>query len=359
MTTTKIPVDPQYMRYLVPMTDLTQDNLRELARSAFVEDLAVGETLFKKGDDDNYAYYILLGEIELDYGDGQTKIIKGATPPSRFPLDQHRPRQATARAKTAVKYTRIDNDHLDVLLTWDQNAGYMVTEIEVEEEADIGNDSDWMTHLLRTNIFHHIPPTNIQRVFMKMEPVSMHKGEVVIKQGDEGDYYYYIKEGRCLVDRLTKAGKQIKLAELEAGQSFGEEALIADCTRNANVTMLSDGVLMRLGKEDFAALLKGAVVEGITFEEGQALVREKQAQWLDVRLESEHKHTAIPGSLHVPLFLLRLKARELDKDKKYIVYCDTGRRSSSAAFLLMERGFEAYVLEGGLMALKHDHKEAS
>ena len=353
MSATKIPVDPQYLRYLVPMTDLTQDNLRELARSAFVYDLAEGKTLFKKGDSDNNSFYILMGEIELDHGDGRTTVIKGGTSQSRFPLDHHRPRQATARAKTEVKYTRIDNDHLDVLLTWDQNAGYMVNEIEVEEEDEATNDGDWMTHLLRSNIFHRIPATNIQTMFMKMEPVPVRRGDVIIKQGAEGDYYYYIKEGRCLVDRLTKSGKTIKLAELEAGQSFGEEALISNSKRNANVSMLTNGVLMRLGKEDFAALLKAAIVETISIEDAQEMVKNNEAQWLDVRLESEHKNAALPNSINIPLYLLRLKARELDKDKKYIVYCDTGRRSSSAAFLLAERGFDTYVLNGGLMSLKH------
>ncbi|MDE2261359.1 MAG: rhodanese-like domain-containing protein, partial [Gammaproteobacteria bacterium] len=32
----------------------------------------------------------------------------------------------------------------------------------------------------------------------------------------------------------------------------------------------------------------------------------------------------------------------------YVVYCDTGRRSSAAAYILVERGFDAYVLTGGL-----------
>ena len=31
-----------------------------------------------------------------------------------------------------------------------------------------------------------------------------------------------------------------------------------------------------------------------------------------------------------------------------VVYCDTGRRSSAAAYILVERGFDAYVLTGGL-----------
>lgn len=350
MAETRQRVEPQYLRNYVPLSELTQDNLQELSRSTFVEQLPAGHTLFKKGDADNRSYYIVGGEIELDTGDGSPRIVAGATPVSRFPLDHHRPRQATAKARTQVFYFQVDNNHLDLLLTWGQNAGYKVTEID--NEADEANDGDWMTHMLRSSIFHRIPPSNIQTVFMKMEAMPLRAGDVVIKQGDEGDYYYYIKQGRAVVTRITKTGQTIKLAELESGSSFGEEALISDTKRNANVTMLTDGVLMRLAKVDFASLLKEPVLQSVTYEEAQKLVGSGAAIWLDVRLESEYKNAALPNSINVPLFMLRLKTTSLDRNKKYIVYCDTGRRSSSAVFLLTERGFDAYVLKGGLMSLK-------
>lgn len=350
MAETRQRVESQYLRNYVPLSELTQDNLQELARSTYVEQLPAGRTLFKKGDADNRSYYILGGEIELDGGDTPPKIIAGATPASRFPLDHHRPRQATAKARTPVFYFQVDNNHLDLLLTWGQNAGYMVAEIDnVEETAD---DGDWMTHMLRSSIFHRIPASNIQAVFMKMEPKPVRAGDVVIHQGDEGDYYYYIKQGRVAVTRLTKTGQTIKLAELEAGSSFGEEALISDSKRNANVTMLTNGVLMRLAKADFASLLKEPVLQSVSYDEAQKLVASGKGQWLDVRLESEYKNASLPGSINIPLFMLRLKASTLDQNKKYIVYCDTGRRSSSAVFLLTERGFDAYVLKDGLMAIK-------
>lgn len=350
MAETRQRVESQYLRNYVPLSELTQDNLQELARSTYVEQLPAGRTLFKKGDADNRSYYILGGEIELDGADTPPKIIAGATPASRFPLDHHRPRQATAKARTPVFYFQVDNNHLDLLLTWGQNAGYMVAEIDnVEETAD---DGDWMTHMLRSSIFHRIPASNIQAVFMKMEPKPVRAGDVVIHQGDEGDYYYYIKQGRVAVTRLTKTGQTIKLAELEAGSSFGEEALISDSKRNANVTMLTNGVLMRLAKADFASLLKEPVLQSVSYDEAQKLVASGKGQWLDVRLESEYKNASLPGSINIPLFMLRLKASTLDQNKKYIVYCDTGRRSSSAVFLLTERGFDAYVLKDGLMAIK-------
>ena len=352
MAEIKQKIDSQYLRNFVPISELTSDNLQELARGTYVEQLQAGQTLFKKGDQDNRSYYILTGEIELDDGEGAPKVIVGATGPSRFPLDHHRPRHATARARTPVQYFHVDNNHLDLLLTWDQNASYKVAEIEEKESED---DGDWMTHMLRSSIFHRIPASNIQAMFMKMEAQPRRAGDVVIRQGDDGDYYYYLKQGRAVVTRDTKTGQSIKLAELNPGASFGEEALISDSKRNANVTMLTDGSVMRLAKADFAALLKEAVLQSVTFEQAQKMVQQG-AVWLDVRLDSEYKNASLPGAINMPLYLLRMKAASLDHDKKYVVYCDTGRRSSSACYLLTERGFDAYVLKGGLMALKQSQK---
>ncbi len=41
---------------------------------------------------------------------------------------------------------------------------------------------------------------------------------------------------------------------------------------------------------------------------------------------------------------------ELVFNSKYIICCDTGRRSESAGFLLSHKGFDVYVLEGGIPA---------
>lgn len=354
MSTSKKLIDSRYLSLLVPMSELTQDNLMDLAGKTAVEELPKGKSLFKKGDSDNYSYYLIQGEVALISGSEPDKIITGGTAQSRFPLDHHRPRQASAITQTDIRYIRIDNDLLDILLTWDQNATYRVNEIEQAEDED----NDWMSQMLRSEIFHRIPAGNIQAVFMHMEPVGVKAGENVINQGDDGDYYYFIRKGHCVVNHTSaKSGKVIKLAELDAGQGFGEEALISGAKRNATITMMTDGSLMRLAKQHFDELLKAPVLRTLTFEQAKEAVK-SGAIWLDVRLESEHKHVAIPGSINIPLYLLRHKAATLDKSKKYVVYCDTGRRSSSAAYLLSERGFSAAVLSGGLMGLKQGQAAA-
>jgi rhodanese-related sulfurtransferase len=56
----------------------------------------------------------------------------------------------------------------------------------------------------------------------------------------------------------------------------------------------------------------------------------------------------------MPLYFIRLKIATLDRDTPYVLYCDTSRRSAAGAFILLERGFDAYVLRGGLSSAEPD-----
>ena len=122
-----------------------------------------------------------------------------------------------------------------MLITWDQTGTYEVAELQAQLDGSGGDD--WMTTLLQTKAFHRIPPANIQAIFMRMQRMNYRAGDVVIKQGDEGDYFYVIVSGKCVVTRETPLNKEgIKLAELGVGDTFGEEALISEAKRNATVT---------------------------------------------------------------------------------------------------------------------------
>ena len=342
-------VDKQVLKTLVPPSALNAENFQELARKAVIEDLPAGRTIFKKGDLDRKTVYLLSGEIELLGDGGSSHTVRGGTEEARHPLANQQPRQVTARSRGNISITRFDSDLLDILLTWDQLSGIEVSDITVEEE-DEDTGGDWMTRILQSKAFLRIPPANIQQMFMRLQEVPVQAGHVVIKQGDEGDFYYIISHGRCKVTREAASGSVVTLAHLSDGDAFGEEALLSNAKRNATITMETDGLLMRLSKADFEELLKAPMLNDVTIERAKEMVR-NGAVLLDVRLESEHKAGAIKGSLNIPLFMLRLKSESLDQSKKYICYCDTGRRSSAAAFLLSERGFEAHLLSGGLQAM--------
>ena len=136
------------------------------------------------------------------------------------------------------------------------------------------------------------------------------------------------------------------LAEISNGAGFGEEALASDTKRNATVTMKTDGQLLRLKKQDFIELLKAPIVSTIKMADAKTKVA-AGAEWLDVRFESEYAYHHIEGAISAPLHELRSTLSQLDNTKEYVVYCQTGRRSSAATFILAQFGFKAVVLEGG------------
>ena len=71
------------------------------------------------------------------------------------------------------------------------------------------------------------------------------------------------------------------------------------------------------------------------------------AIWADARLPSEYNYEHIEGVINLPLNEIRNLAGKLDASKEYVVYCQTGRRSSTAAFILAQCGLKAVVLAGG------------
>ena len=207
-----------------------------------------------------------------------------------------------------------------------------------------------MTLLLQSRAFHQIPPANLQAVFMRMQRMTYSAGDTVIRQGGEGDFFYAIVDGRCLVTRETPLNREgVKLAELGKGDTFGEEALISGAKRNATVSMLTDGVVMRLGKDDFNTLLNEPMLQWVDVAEAQTVIG-RGGRWLDVRLPSEYEHVHFDDALNIPLYFVRLKLKTLDTAVPYVVCCDTGRRSSAAAYILSERGYDSYVLKGGIAA---------
>ncbi|MGD2112101.1 MAG: cyclic nucleotide-binding domain-containing protein [Gammaproteobacteria bacterium] len=331
---------------LVPLNSLSPERFAELSEKIAIETVKAGRYLFRKGDRDNQTMFLLEGAVHLI--DGFRKIcgeIKAGTEESRHPISNLQPRQCAARAVTRSVIARIDSGLLDVFLTWDPS--------NTAEVVDIGvaDNTDWMTRMLQSKAFVKLPPSMLQALLMRFKPVEVCKGQVVIEQGSEGDHFYTIHEGRCVVTRREGPdAPEQKLAELYSGDSFGEESLVSESRRNASVTMLTDGLLMCLAKQDFVDLLKTTLVKYVHYDEAVQMV-EEGAVWVDVRTTDEYETGSFEDSVNIPLSALRGEMPELVYNAKYVIYCDTGSRSDSAAFVLSHRGFDVCVLKGGMASL--------
>ncbi|MBI2383420.1 MAG: cyclic nucleotide-binding domain-containing protein [Gammaproteobacteria bacterium] len=339
-------VDPALFTHYVPLNALKPESQRDLAKKASIATAKPGDYLFRIGDTAKAALYVLSGEVALEDAVGKPVArVAGGDPSSFHRLAHQSPRKVGAKCLSAVRYLTVDSGLLDVMLTWDQTGTFEVGELTTAQDVESG---DWMTKLLQMRSFQMVPPSNLQAMFMRMQEVQIEPGHVVVKQGDDGDFFYVVMEGRCLVTREQPNQKAVRLAELETGSCFGEEALISDTKRNATVTMLTRGRLMRLSKDDFRHLLNDPLARKLTYAQAKALVESGKAKWLDVRLPSEFQDYHLPDAINLPLYILRLKLSTLDQKMTYIACCDTGRRSSVAVFVLTQKGYEAYVLDKGL-----------
>jgi CRP-like cAMP-binding protein len=333
------------LAHLIPLSELSGDALSQAANLAAGTSLEAGQVLFRKGAVDARTFYLLDGEVALDSEDGSQPLrVKAGSDTARHPVSRLKPRTYTCVARTPCKMVAFADDDLDHLVARDQATAYEVTEFE-------GDDPQWMFDLLSNPAFSQVPPGNLHILFSRFEAIPVSAGQEIVRQGEAGDYYYLIRSGLARVTRTAAYNKEIPLAVLKPGQGFGEEALISGDPRNATVTMASDGELMRLPAADFDSLLREPLVHNVNLAQGAELIKQG-AQLIDVRLEAEFAEGSLKGSTNLPLYLLRLKANSLDRKKTYLLFCQSGRRSSAAAFLLSQRGFDARVLQGGLAGLK-------
>jgi len=346
------------LKSLVPISNLSQDAIALISASSNVQSFAKDYIVFNEGDNDELAYYLLEGELELISTNSTNFHIISGTDDARYPLAQFQPRQYTAKAVTDSVVLILNRTFLDSLLVGNKiDNGHINDGVEVNE-IDNENTDDWMSRILQSPLYINISVENIQKIFSKIESLDVSKGDVIINQGDDGEYYYIIQYGRCVISRKpTPTSQDINLAELKEGDAFGEESIIANLKRNASVTMITDGRLMRLNKVDFKELILDPILKEIDFEEAQNLANEG-AIWLDVRYLDEYQDHAIEGSLNIPLNILRLQVAKLEKSKQYITCCDTASRSSIAAYVLAQYGYDVFHLNKGLKdLLRHENVE--
>jgi len=284
------------IRQLIPVSELPDDALNELIRLARVLEVNKKDYLFRQGDRDAYSYYLLDGEIELEANNQIHNSITAGSDRARYPMAQLQPRQFSGRARVDSVVLKVERDALDRLLVLNQGREDRTDEFgEVSGSVELDvvdledeDSTDWMTRMLQSEIFSAMPTANIHKLFALLEPVEYKPGDLVIRQGEAGEHYYIIQEGRCEVLRQAKAdGKAIKLAELRAGDSFGAEAMITQTTRNATVRMLTAGIIGRLSKDDFITLVQEPVLRTVSAGEAKELAAAGGNGRREFRVESD------------------------------------------------------------------------
>mmetsp|Transcript_109766 Transcript_109766/g.289575 ORF Transcript_109766/g.289575 Transcript_109766/m.289575 type:complete len:395 (+) Transcript_109766:78-1262(+) len=107
--------------------------------------------------------------------------------------------------------------------------------------------------LTRSFMFSALEPNDLNIVVGAMKEVPVSVDESVFDQGDAGDFLFVIESGKfdCVKDDVV-------VKTCEAGDVFGELALLYNCPRAATVRSKEKGVCWKLDRETFNAIVKEA-----------------------------------------------------------------------------------------------------
>ncbi len=347
-------MDKDILRKFVPFNDLQDEYLEEALSQIKTETFKKGQMLFKRGKAIAARYFLLDGKVDLIDSAYVTHSVRQGSIDAKGVLNPESPTRCSCISKDpVVKAFSIDAEALDRLVAWSESAE-SAFEAERSEKAETDFKpgvtgqfdvvsveeeitNDWMSALLTSPLFSKVPLTLVQDLFSRFDDVAVKCGDVVIKEGARGDYFYVISKGKARIRNNTKSVNVV----IEAGQHFGEEALLGGTLRNATITMEEDGELKRLNAENFNSLLTEPVLQYIDKKNMEGLRTHKL---IDVKMPMEYRAHHIKGSINLPLARLRSTIPELAKTTSYVIANDAGSRAKIAAHLLCQAGFDAYIL---------------
>ncbi len=330
-----------------PLDTLTSTQLKALISKCTIQDIADNEILFQQGEKDNKGIFIISGSATIYAPNGSTIKVTAGDELAKTALAHHQPRQVTVKSKNSLKVLSVNAEMLDLFLSWNQQTS---CDTSKAQEQDY-----WISCLLGSPVFSKLSIENILALTRDMREIEVKKNQTIITQGEIHDYYYIIKKGRCQVSRKIGENKESQIiAELNVGQGFGEESLITDRRRNASITMMEDGLLICMSKKELFEYILNPILSYISFKFYKR--HQKSMTLIDVRSPDEFKRGALPGSINVPLPVLRLKANGLHKNRLYIVCSSDGKRSAVAAYLLIQQGLRITTLKEKLHQLPLTHQ---
>ncbi|MBF0284210.1 MAG: cyclic nucleotide-binding domain-containing protein [Magnetococcales bacterium] len=310
----------------------------EAIRSFRIHD---GERLVLRGGENPDYLYLLHGGVEVRREDRTDRLTaeeqKGKLyffPAGRKPLE--------VEAVGDALVCHVGAADLDELVAWDQMARASGIFHTPQEEASLRG-------IRETRAFRALPFEAVYEAMRRMQRKTAPAGTDIVTQGEPGDAFYLIVEGRLEVWRRGIYDNAQQLAAtLGPGDGFGEEALILKGTRNATVRAATPCTLLWLGKADFDELVATPLSRTVVPKVAKAMI-ENGHVLVDVRYEEEYDESHAPGSQLIPLPDLRRRLKELDPRGRYLVICAAGKRASVAALLMRQHKIsDVAVVEGGM-----------
>lgn len=120
-------------------------------------------------------------------------------------------------------------------------------------------EQELITFLERITLFTEMPQRALKQIADVLSFVPAKAGTLLVREHDAGNLFFIIYRGAVEVLKEDEAGVSRTAARLDAGNVFGEIALLEECPRNSSVRALTNCEILILDKKDFDRLLVDSI----------------------------------------------------------------------------------------------------
>jgi CRP-like cAMP-binding protein len=105
--------------------------------------------------------------------------------------------------------------------------------------------------LLCSPLFDALPREALDDILLQATEKAVRRGQTVFQKGDEGTYMLAVLSGRIRISATSPEGREVTLNMIDAGEVFGDMALLGGKPRSADATALEDSALMVVERRHF------------------------------------------------------------------------------------------------------------
>jgi CRP-like cAMP-binding protein len=236
---------------------LSEDVLWAVSERLLLRHVPAGELVFAEGAPGDALYLIDSGRIEILSDKQSGSVVLARMGADEFfgemALLTGKPRSSSARTASHSNLWVLYRSDFDDLVNRYPSISLALSKVLSERLAEMDRRFT-ESHLRGLKLLAGLSPSQLEDVSGRLKPVRYRQGETIIREGDPGQDMYFIESGRVRVVRGT-GPQALLLAELGAGDLFGEMALLTGSPRSATVTALSEMNLWAMSQADFDALV--------------------------------------------------------------------------------------------------------
>jgi len=225
---------------------LSEEVLWNVAQRLLLRHVPAGELIYAEGTPGDALYVMDTGRVEI--GPDRRPVEPGEFF-GEMALLTGKPRSSAA---TATEHTNLwvlyRSDFDDLVNRYPAISVGLSKELS-ERLAEMDRRFT-ESHLRGLKLLADLSSAQLQDISHRLKPVRFRQAETIVQEGQPGDEMYFIESGQVRVLRAYGA-ETLVLAEMGAGDLFGEMALLTGKPRSATVTALTDVNLWAMGQSDF------------------------------------------------------------------------------------------------------------